>query len=169
MTPELSRPIAIDTIGEPRVVEVEASEAERVALARRFGLRALDRLRARATLTPRATAIDVAGAIEALVVQPCVVTGADVASVIDERFTLRFVSPDVLAAADAEERELGAGDLDMVAHDGSIIDLGEAVAQTLGLALDPFPRVADAANEERRWSVGPDASPFAGLKSLLGD
>jgi len=52
-------------------------------------------------------------------------------------------------------------------HDGQAIDLGEAVAQTLALTVDPFPRSAgaDAALSE----LGAEESgPFAGLKGLLG-
>ena len=173
MTPEFSRPLSIDAIGDAHVVEVDATETERAALARRFDLRALERLHATVELTPNAVGIGVTGRIEATVVQPCVVTDADVRGNIDEAFALRFVAPDLLAASDAEERELGEGDLDTLAHDGSSIDLGEAVAQTLGLALDPFPRAPDAESEaetdERRWTFGADASPFAGLKGLLGE
>ena len=47
-----------------------------------------------------------------------------------------------------EEIELGQGDLDTVFHDGSAIDLGGAVIDTLALALDPYPRKADAAMDE---------------------
>lgn len=168
MTPELSRPLLIDTIGEGQVVTVDATDAECAALALRFGLRAVERLHATVTLTPNAVGIDVVGRIEAVVVQPCVVSSADVHARIDEAFTLHFVAPDMLASAEAEERELGESDLDTLAHDGSTIDLGEAVAQTLGLALDPFPRAVDVKTEERRWTFGREASPFAGLKGLLG-
>ena len=45
--PEFSRPVRIDTIGEaPRGLAVEAEEVERINLARRFGLIAIDRLAA---------------------------------------------------------------------------------------------------------------------------
>lgn len=168
MTPELSRPLAIDTIGDAQRVEIEATAIERAALARRFDLRALERLSATVTLTPDAAGIMAVGRIEADVVQSCIVTDADVATRIAEDFALRFVDPDRLEAADEAERELGQGDLDTLAHDGTTIDVGEAVAQTLGLALDPFPRADGAEDEERRWTSGPDASAFAGLKGLLG-
>ena len=45
---EFSRPFRIDTLGaEPRPVEIEAEPEERAALARRFGLVAIDRLERR--------------------------------------------------------------------------------------------------------------------------
>src|SRR3546814_10611416 len=47
VTPEFSRAIRLDTIGEqPRRIEIEADAAERAALAARFGLIAIDRLAA---------------------------------------------------------------------------------------------------------------------------
>lgn len=171
MTPEFARRVPLDTIGQERVMTVEANEAERQALARRFDLRALSALSAEAVLRPSAMGIEVSGRIHATVVQACVITGVDVPGTIDEDFGLRFVAPDMLATGNEEERELGSGDLDLLAHDGSAIDLGEAVAQTLGLALDPFPRAPGppaGQSEERRWTFGPEASPFAGLKGLLG-
>ena len=53
--PEFSRPVRIDTIGEaPRKLHVEAEEVERINLARRFGLAAIDRLAADLTLSGKA-------------------------------------------------------------------------------------------------------------------
>jgi hypothetical protein len=40
--------------------------------------------------------------------------------------------------------ELGEAELDVMFYDGATIDLGEAVAQTLALHLDPYPRSPDA-------------------------
>ncbi len=48
-----------------------------------------------------------------------------------------------MAAAD-EEMELGAADLDTIFHDGLGDRPGRAIADTLALALDPYPRSADA-------------------------
>ena len=49
--PEFSRLVRVDTLGaEPRTMTIEAEEAERTALARRFGLVAVERLAADAAL-----------------------------------------------------------------------------------------------------------------------
>jgi hypothetical protein len=52
--------------------------------------------------------------------------------------------------------------------EGEKIDIGEAVAQSLSLALDPYPRVADA--DARLKALGvmseEDAGPFAALAAL---
>ena len=167
MTPEFSRRIAIDTIGhEPRTATVEADANERAALAVRLGLEAIDGLSATVTLVARAAGIDANGRLVASVVQTCVVTGDPVPAQIDEDFALRFVDPDLIDSG-TDERELGPDECDIVAIEGEAIDLGEAVAQTLGLALDPFPRSPDAPAGDNMWKSGPEGGAFAGLKGLL--
>jgi uncharacterized metal-binding protein YceD (DUF177 family) len=169
MTPEFSRRYPLDSIGSaPRSVEISATPDERAALAARFGLTALDRLHATATLVASASGVAVTGRMTADVVQPCVVSGESVVTQIDEPFVLRFVEP-ASPATNTEEIELSDDDCDTVDIDSNGVDLGEAVAQTLGLALDPFPRSADeqARDAERKWVAGEDAGPFAGLMGLL--
>ncbi len=170
MKPEFSRTFALDTLGTaPRSVAIEADAGERAALARRFELVSVESLRAKADLVVRAAGIDAVGTMEARVTQACVVTDEPVQATLEVPFSLRFVDPIALAAGE-EEVELHDADLDVVAHDGGAIDLGEAVAQTLGLSLDPFPRSRNAPPEgESVWRAGPDAGPFAALKGLLGE
>jgi uncharacterized metal-binding protein YceD (DUF177 family) len=171
VTPEFSRRYTLDSLGSaPRKVSIEATAEECAAVAARFGLVALESLTATATLTASARGIEATGRMAAKVVQSCVVTAEPVAALIDEPFTLRFVEPDLLAS-DAEETELSDDDCDLIEIDSGAIDLGEAVAQTLGLALDPFPRCAEerAREDERKWVAGEEAGPFAGLKGLLGN
>lgn len=169
MTPEFSRRFPLDSIGStPRSVSIDATADERAAIASRFGLAALETLKATATLTASARGIEIAGRLTANIGQSCVVTGDAVAAYVDEKFTLRFVDPDVLASG-TEEIELSDSDCDLIEIEGGAVDLGEAVAQTLGLALDPFPRCAaeQAREDERKWVAGEEAGPFAGLKGLL--
>jgi len=166
MTPEFSRPYKLDTLGQPRAVDIRAEAEERTGLARRFGLQSLDRLEARATLTTSAQGIEVAGHLRAEAVQSCVVTGDPIPARIDQDFVVRFVPED--AAPEAEEIELSAEDCDIMEHDGQQIDLGEAVAQTLGLALDPYPRSANAEARLREAGVKSEeeAGPFGALAAL---
>ena len=166
MTPEFSRRLALDTIGGAvRTVTITAEAEERDGVARRFDLVTLDRLTATADLRAEAAGLAVRGRLCATGAQSCVVTGEPVPFAIDEPFALRFVDSAAFDAAEGEV-ELDASACDLVAHDGAAVDLGEAVAQTLGLALDPFPRSADPAGKERVWRAGPDAGPFAALKRL---
>lgn len=142
MTIEFSRPERVDTIGEhQRTVEIEASEAERGALAARFDLVAIDRLAARLTLRRDIDGVTVVGTVSAAIVQACSVTDEPLPVTIDEPMALRFVE----ALALAEEVELDEGALDIVQIEDGAIDVGEAAAETMALAIDPFPRGPNAA------------------------
>lgn len=137
MTPEFSRIIRAHDVGtSPRGEGIEAKPIERSALATRFDLLTLDRLTADLTIVRDAGGIRVTGSFAAAGEQACVVSAEPVAFVLAEPVDLRF-SDDVPAG---DEIELGDSDLDVVPLDGDHIDLGEAIAQSLGLALDPYPR-----------------------------
>ncbi|WP_326524973.1 YceD family protein [Sphingomonas sp.] len=170
---EFSRPRRLDTIGEGAVaVAIAADEGERMALAARFGLTALDRLTADYTLRRDATGIIASGTLSAAVVQPCIATGDPVPATIDEPFDIRFL-PEAADDALADEVELDGGDLDTMFYSGSAIDLGEAAAETLALALDPYPRSSRAEAALREAGVQTEdatkpAGAFAGLKDMLG-
>lgn len=169
MTPEFSRRFALDSIGSiPRSVTIEATAQERGAVAARFDLVALDMLTATVTLTASAAGVETVGQFVADAVQTCVVTGDPIPTHLDESFTLRFVDPDVLVS-DTDEVELSDDDCDLIEMDNGAVDLGEAVAQTLGLALDPFPRsdAERARTGEGKWVAGNDSGPFSGLKGML--
>ena len=171
--PEFSRLYRIDTIGdEPRGVHIEADEAERGALAVRFGLISIEALSADATIRREGMRIRAEGKLSGRAVQSCVATGDPIKARVDERFSLRFDPEGEVAD---EELELDEADLDILPHDGSAIDLGEAVAQSFAIALDPFPRVSDADQrlraagvlaEEEAERLRTEASPFAALKGL---
>ena len=171
MTPEFSRPERLDAIGGgARHLTIEADAAERAALAARFGLVAVDRLAARLDLHRDAGGIVVRGRVEGAVTQACVVTDAPVVTRIDEPLALRFVDE----MPDADEIELDADDCDTVPIEGGAIDLGEAVAETMALALDPYPRapgaeaVLRAAGVMTEDEAKPSGKLAAGLKGLLG-
>ena len=171
--PEFSRPVRLDSIGEgASAMTVSADDAERAALARRFDLQAIAALDAQATLRREGEAVLVEGRLRATATQSCVATGEPVPARIDEPFALRF---EPAGEGRPEELELGEGDLDVIPYEGAAVDLGEAVAQSFALALDPFPRVADAdmhlraagvLTEEEAEAARIAASPFAGLKGL---
>ena len=109
----------------------------------------------------------VTGRLKAALAQNCVATGEPVPGHIDEPFDLSFM-PEPTSRGGVDEIELGEDDLDTVFHDGSAIDLGGAIADTLALALDPYPRSAgaDAALKEVGVMSEEEASPFAALAAL---
>lgn len=167
-TPEFSRRVGADTIGEgPRHLAVEAGPAERAALARRFGLPGIGALAAEIVLTRRESDLLASGTIEAEVTQSCAASGEPVAARVAAPFEIVFRPPPPAGLPD-EEVELDANALDVVFYEGGSIDLGEAVAETLLLNLDPYPRAAGA--EEILKAAGVksegEAGPFGALASL---
>ncbi|MFZ4408969.1 MAG: YceD family protein [Paracraurococcus sp.] len=157
--PEFSRPLALGRVGvEGRTELLEADAAECAALARRFGIPAVASLRARLRLEPEEDgSIRVAGRLEASVVQDCVVTLEPVAQRVDAAIGFR-VLPAGREAAD------GPDDLDEIESENDVVDLGEAVAEQLALALDPYPRAPDAALPPE--AVDEASGAFAALAAL---
>lgn len=170
MNPEFSRTVKVDQVGRlAGTLHIEADEAERDALARRFGLASLDRLEADYGLTDEDGAIVARGRVRAALAQPCVATGVAVPEAIDSEFLLRFVVEGE-ALPEGTELELDADDVDIIGYDGQVIDMGEAVAETMALAMTPYPRApdADAALKEAGVLSEEQASPFAALLALKG-
>jgi uncharacterized metal-binding protein YceD (DUF177 family) len=168
MTPEFSRLYRIDTIGPaPRAVAVEAEAGERAALAARFGLAAIHRLSAEASLGRREEIVTAEGIVRAAVTQSCVATGEPVEAVVEAPFRIEFRPPPG-DGPDEEEVELGEAELDVTFYNGGSVDLGEAVAETLSLALDPYPRAPGAGEALREAGVKSEAEagPFAALAAL---
>jgi uncharacterized metal-binding protein YceD (DUF177 family) len=170
--PEFSRPVRIDTIGEgPRRLGVEAEEVERINLARRFGLVSINRLAADLTLSRKGSDVAMAGVLSAKIVQACVATGEPLEAAIEAPFDLVF-RPQIAPAGPEDEIELDENELDVIFYDSSSIDVGEAVAETLLLNLDPYPRAPGAEEALREAGVkseeeaGPPG-PLAGLGDLL--
>lgn len=164
---EFSRPVRLNEVGDgTKERSISADPTERAALARRFGLVRLDRLEAILRITPEAQSWLVSGTLVADLVQACVATGEDVPAHIEAPFSVRFVRD--LGSPEAEEIELSDEECDLVAIEGERIDIGETVAQSLALNLDPYPRAANA--DERLREIGvlseEDAGPFAALKAL---
>lgn len=171
-TSELTRPIKVKGLPGDTVV-VEADAGERAALARRFGLPGIDSLRAEIDLEQRGKAIRATGTLRAAIRQACAISGEDFPANIEEPIDLRFVEETDLPAPDGEEIEieLEADDCDEIEYSGDMFDLGEAVAQSLGLSIDPYAEGpnADAARKaagivQEGEQEGPLAAALAALK-----
>lgn len=167
---ELTRMIKARPLPAGAVV-IEANAQERAALAARFGLGAVDSLRAEIALEQKPRAIRATGRLRAQIMQPCAISGEDFPVTIDEPVDLRFVEEHQRPVTEDEEIELEADDCDEIEFAGDMFDLGEAVAQTLGLAIDPYAEGpnADAARAAagivaEDEQLGPLAELLAGLK-----
>ena len=143
ITFEFSRPIAADHIPPSGMDQnLEAKPAERAALAKRFDLVELKRLKAQLTLTPgRDYMVTVKGTLFADIVQSCVVTLEPVATHFELPVDTVFI-PAALNKKGAGSPDPEDVDEEFEIYSGGKIDLGEMVAQHLGINIDPYPRKA---------------------------
>lgn len=167
---EFERPM---TLAEARrqsaPLHVGADAEERAAIARRFGLLSVDRLEARLTISVEGDSVTVEGHLDAAVEQSCVASGEPVAATLSAPLAVRFVPNAALEAAQEDaEIELASDDLDIIGFDGGRFDLGEMVAESLALELDPYPRSADAERflRERGVKSEAEAGSFGALAAL---
>jgi uncharacterized metal-binding protein YceD (DUF177 family) len=169
--PELARSFPLHVIGNmPLEVMIEAEPEERAALAKRFDLLTISQLNASAKLFLRDGQPVAEGRLRATLAQACVATGEQVVVKLDQPFKVRFIDED--AAPSVEEIELSFDEYDDMPLIDGHVDLGEAVAQSLALTLDPFPRSPNAAQVLRAAGVVTEGEEprgaFAGLKDFLG-
>lgn len=167
MSGEFAHRLPLNHIRDGERIDLSADEGERKRIADRLGIRSLDRLEAHATLERKGEIVRARGRLKASLCQSCVVTDDPVDAHADEPFDIYFL-PEPAQGTPDEELELAESDCDVVFHDGSAIDLGEAIADTLALSLDPYPRSAGAETALREAGVltEAEAGPFAALAKL---
>jgi uncharacterized metal-binding protein YceD (DUF177 family) len=167
MSDECAHRLPLNQIRDGERIELSAGESERRRIAERLGLRSLDRLEAHATLERKGEIVRARGRLKASLCQSCAVTDEPVSAHADEPFDIYFL-PEPASGSTDEEIELRESDCDVAFHDGSAIDLGEAIADTLALGLDPYPRSAgaEAALKEAGVLSEAEAGPFAALAKL---
>ena len=168
--PEFSRLLKPEHIAAlPLEREIRAATGECQALARRFHLESLGLLAARLRISPwNHNGARVDGALQAHIVQRCVISLQPVPQSVTREFASFFITPaapcqtDLPPQTSALERE----DPEPIESDG--IDLGELVAQQLSLAIDPYPHLPDARLPDFAAAAPPAAaSPFAALSHRL--
>jgi uncharacterized metal-binding protein YceD (DUF177 family) len=160
MQPELHRPLPVERIGPNGLdVTIEATAAECAALAERMNLPAIQRLVCTFHLSQLGLRHVLAGGhLQAEITQTCVVTLEDFAETLNEDFRIRFVPEDEI------NEGLDLDDDDEVPFGNGVLDLGEAAAEQLGLALDPYPRMPGA--ELPSLDETEEDHPFGGLNRL---
>jgi uncharacterized metal-binding protein YceD (DUF177 family) len=160
MTPELHRPIAVERVGPAGLdVAIEATPAECAALAQRMKLPAVLALSCSFHLERDAAGALLAhGHVRAHVVQTCIISLEDFPAAIEERFTVLCIP----AGQESDDPDPTAPD--EIAYADGTLDLGEAAAEQLALALDPYPRAPGAVLPE--LSDDPEIPLFAALAAL---
>lgn len=165
--PEFPRPIRLGP--EAREVALEATVAECAALAARFGILGIGSLSARIRLEPETGgSIRARGTLAAEVEQACIVTLDPVRQQVRATIDLRLLEEGAAPADDDPDSP------DEIETSGGMVDLGEAVAEQLALALDPYPRAEGAElppldpPEEPEPERPGKPNPFAALGKLRG-
>lgn len=166
-TNEFSRPVELARMGDG-TRHLVADEAERAALARRFGLVSVGKLEADITLTADGDVVTANGTLQAEFVQSCAISGDDLPVSVTEPLAFRF-TPAGQYRPD-EEIELSEDDCDAIDYTGGAFDLGEAIAQSLALTIDPYATGpgAQQAREKAGLLTEEQTGPFAALAALKG-
>jgi Large ribosomal RNA subunit accumulation protein YceD len=149
-SPPFSRPVRVESIPQDGVEQtIEASEAERAALAKLNGLPAIGRLTAKFALRRVGRgAVRVRGEVHAEATQTCVVSLDPFDVTLEEPVDVRFAAPagesvsrrgPPISAAEVEALALGEEDQPDPIVEGKI-DLGALAAEFMILGLDPYPR-----------------------------
>ena len=151
--------------------DIEASPAERAAMAEVANLREVLGVNASLDVTPSGEGrFHVGGRIRARIGQTCVVTLEPIENEIDEPIDLIFAPPEqipVLAdlVDDAAESDVEIPDPpEPIA--GGVIDLGRVATDALFLAIDPYPRRPGTVFQPLVVDADPEDHPFAALKVL---
>ena len=180
LTTEFSRRLVVEPWpGEDMSVDLSADAAERRRLAERFDLLELRTLRGHGRVERRGAELVLRGWLEADVTQECVLSlepvSARVRQPVERRYQLGGTSEAVRAYLEPADTVAVADDeVEVEPVLGREIDLGEAFAEELGLALDPYPRAPgvtalDAGDLGPHVSAGSEdrpSKPFAALRQL---
>ena len=176
--PVMPRPFNVEDIRDDgrTFVDVEATEAERAALATAYDLLSIASLKARYNVVKRGRLVTVTGNLHARLTQVCVVTLDPFESDLDEPVEMQY-APEALVAeaweriakAEASGSSAPVEDPPDVIVDGKI-DLGSLTAEALALSLDPYPKKPGVEFEPLpEPEASPDESPFAKLARLKKD
>ncbi len=182
---KFSRLCDVDGLGRELVrIEFDPNEAELAGLRDRLNVQDVKFLQAKVELQRQenSTLVDVHVAYKTVVVQQCVVKLEPVEQEIEEEFSVLFAE-----AEDLEVTPVGVEIVhtledddppDMIV-DGKI-DVADVIAEYIALALDPYPRTAEVADEAYDAKVTEAGQndplenseneriyPFANLKEMM--
>lgn len=183
--PEWSHVIRTEHItSDPASISLKASEQECRDLARRFKIMEISNLKADVILQRQLNSnlVQVSGSVTGQVTQACVISAKPVIYEISESFADWFSEEDDVVSLSRVRRDrlnqMIDGDMPVLDDEedpepveNGEIDVAEIVVQHVSLALDPYPRAADAmpavpVAEEGAETGAKRPNPFEGLKNL---
>lgn len=159
--------------GAPKRFELAASPEQCGRIAKRLGVRGVQRLEGEVSLSVSKIEITAKGVVRATLARQCVASLEEMTETVDETFEAVFLRE----APKAHEAQDDAADLDGEAdggdwdapeiHESDIFDLGELLTQQLALAMAPFPRKPGATSLAEQYGEDKPVSPFADLARRL--
>jgi uncharacterized metal-binding protein YceD (DUF177 family) len=154
-----------------RDLRLSLGEEERESVAAALGITALERLDVTLHAMKFRGGMRVTGRLEAIIVQPSVVSLEPVRQEIGEPVDRVLLPgrPRPSAGAGGAEVFVDLEGEDLPDHfEGPEADLSDLILETLALAIDPYPRAEGESLENLGLETGDDAdmSPFARLKAL---
>lgn len=156
---------------KPTRFDIKPDASTRAAIADWAGIRGVEALRLRGTLSPTGRSDwELAATLEAEVVQNCVITLVPVTTQIREEVTRRYLADMEMPAA--EEVEMPEDDTAEPLP--AVVDLAGIALEALELSLPLYPRAEGAELGEARAAepgteplTDEQLKPFAGLRDLL--
>jgi len=158
---EFSRPLQVDRVpalGSHQ--RIAADQKECAALAKRLGLPKLHSLGGLMKAVPwRGGGLKITGTLKAEVDQVSVISLETFTSTLEYPIERYFMPPR------AGDPSAGDDDVDTIEH--GIVDLGEILAETMALELDPYPRKEGEVFSDIEEPLEPaKVSPFTALSKL---
>lgn len=131
---------------EPQSFSLVASEADLALVAERFDLISVERLEGSMDVSDagQGQGIIVRGHIKAAFTQRCIASLQPVKETLDTDFELMLVDPEMADRMDDDGVYLDAEAPDYDALEGEDVPLGEILAQTLSISMNPYPRAEGA-------------------------
>ena len=162
---------SMPTTGRDLALTVDKDEREHIA--EELEVTSIDRLQVKLHAVRFRGGIRVTGRLEAIVVQPSVISFEPVTQEIGEpvdRIFLPGGEKQYAGPADAEIFVDLEGD-DLPDHfEGNEADLTDLIVETLSLAIDPYPRApGESLGELGSDGLEDEVNPFASLKKLKQD
>jgi uncharacterized metal-binding protein YceD (DUF177 family) len=164
-----SQKVPLERIGPvAQPLQLAAPEAARAGLAARFDLASIDSLTASLDIGSERQGVRLKGTLRADLHYFCRVSREPFAAHLDLPVDVLFLPQDQLPDPDDITENPDPWDIDELDTGG--VDVAEAVAVTLALALDPFPRGPSADEALTRLGIKTEeearraSSPFAILK-----
>jgi uncharacterized metal-binding protein YceD (DUF177 family) len=165
---------------KPLRLSISPDDTQRHELLKRLGVKEIPRLKVDFVLRRVNQIVYVTGALDAVIIQDCVVTLEPIETRIRDEFDAWFADPDkaVSLAKARRERQLQKGNNEMPMLDESEdpeplrdgkVDLGELATQYLSLSINPYPHaegVVFEVGDDKPAAVASEArkNPFAALK-----